>query len=444
MLKNTIILMLFCCISVALQSQVKIDYTEYDLENGLHVILHKDNTTPITAVSVMYHTGSKNEDPSRTGFAHFFEHLMFEGSENIPRGQYFRIVQNAGGELNASTDFDRTYYYQVLPSNQLELGLWLESERMLHLKIDSLGVETQRNVVKEERKERLDNQPYGKIWEETFSRAYTQHPYKWMPIGSAQYIDEATLDEFYNFYKTYYVPQNAVLSIAGDIDIDNTKKLVQQYFGNIPAGKNEIKRPEIKEPPQVSEVRDTVYDKIQLPAVLYAYHIPPIGTRDYYVLQMLNMLLSQGQSSRLYKALVDNQQKAAYVGSFPAGLEDPGLLIMLGIANMGVTADEFEKALNEEIEKLKIDLIPEEEFQKLRNQIENSFVNRNSTVAGIAENLAYYYTFFRNTNLINTESEKYSNFTREDLKAAAEQYLRKENRVVLYYLPVSQKKAGAK
>jgi len=213
--KFLIILHLIFILSFPVFTQNEINFEEFDLDNGLHVILHEDHTTPILAVTVMYHVGSKNEKEDRTGFAHFFEHLMFEGSPNILRGEYFKLVQNAGGELNASTDFDRTFYFEILPSNQLELGLWLESERMMHLKIDTAGVETQREVVKEERSESLDNQPYGRIWEETFKRAYTVHPYKWMPIGSAQYIDKAKLFEFMDFYSTYYVPQNAVLTIAG-------------------------------------------------------------------------------------------------------------------------------------------------------------------------------------------------------------------------------------
>jgi zinc protease len=433
-MKLKILMVLVIFVSI-LYGQNRIEFTEYDLENGLHVILHQDNSTPIVAVSVQYHVGSKNEDPERTGFAHFFEHLMFEGSENIPRGEYFKIVQHAGGNLNASTDFDKTYYYQVLPSNQLELGLWLESERMLHLKIDSVGVETQRNVVKEERKQSLDNQPYGSIWEETFKRAYTKHPYRWMPIGSAQYIDQATIDEFMDFYKMYYVPQNAVLSIAGDIDINETKELINKYFADIPKGEKEIIRPEIEEPSKTAEVKDTVYDKIQLPAVIHAYNMPETDSKEYYVLQMLNTLLSQGQSSRLYKALVDRQQQAVYTGSFPVNTEDPGLFIILAIANLGIDAAELDSSINREINRIKNEEISDEEYQKLVNQVESNFVTRYSTAAGVAEYLAYYYTFYGDTNMINTEIERFRGITPADIKNAAEKYLREDNRVVLHYLP---------
>src|SRR6188768_1986711 len=212
----------------------KIEYQEYDLANGLHVILHQDKTTPIVAVSVMYHVGSKNENPERTGFAHFFEHLMFEVSDNIGRGEFDKYVQNASGTLNANTTFDRTYYFEVLPSNQLALGLWLESERMLHAKVDEKGIETQRQVVKEERRQRIDNQPYGSILEETFKRAYTTHPYHWPVIGSMAHLEAAEENDYKQFYKDFYVPNNAVLSIAGDIDFDEAKTWIDKYFSGIP------------------------------------------------------------------------------------------------------------------------------------------------------------------------------------------------------------------
>lgn len=426
--------------SLLLYPQVKINYDEYNLDNGLHIILYQDNSTPIVAVSVMYHVGSKNEKPDRTGFAHFFEHLMFEGSPNIGRGEYMKMVENAGGELNANTDFDRTYYYEVLPSNQLALGLYLESERMLHLKIDSVGVETQRKVVKEERKQRLDNQPYGKIWEITFKDAYRTSPYRWMPIGSAQYIDKASIDEFRNFYKTYYVPQNAVISIAGDIQIDKAKELIKKYFSEIPRGTKEIYRPDVKETSQTAEVIDTAYDNIQLPAIVEAYHIPEVGAEDYYPIRMLTTLLSGGRSSRLYKTLVDSTQKAVYVGAFPAALEDPGLFISLAIANQGVDSDELKKLIDGEIDKVKNKLISDEEMQKLKNQVETDYVNQNATDAGIAENLAYYYTIYGNTGAINTELNKLMNVTKKDIKRVADKYLKDTNRLVLYYLP--NKKGG--
>ncbi len=421
--------------SMSATAQNKISFVEYDLDNGLHVILHQDNSTPIVAVTISYHVGSKNENPERTGFAHFFEHLMFEGSENIDRGEFDKIAMNAGAALNANTSFDRTFYYLLLPSNQLELGLWMESERLLHLRIDSLGVETQRSVVKEERKQSYDNRPYGTLMEKTFSTAFTEHPYRWMPIGSAESINNATLEEFMEFHSIFYVPNNATLSIAGDIDVEQTKQLVQKYFGDIPKGTKPIYRPSIVEPEKTAEVRDIVYDNIQLPAVVQAYHIPAMGTPDYYALSMLTTLLSDGESSRMTKSIVDKQQKAMFVGAFPFALEDPGLFLVFGIVNSGVTPEDLENAINDEILKAQTEELDEREFQKLRNKVENDFVSSNSTMAGIAESLSDYHMYFGDANLINTEIERYMAVTKADIKRVANQYLKKENRVVLYYLP---------
>ncbi len=434
------LMLAFFSTGIMYAQQGNIKFTEYDLPNGLHVILHQDNTTPIVAVTILYHVGSKNEVEGRTGFAHFFEHLMFEGSPNIPRGEYFKITQSAGGTLNANTSQDRTFYYELLPSNQLELGLWLESERLFHLRIDSTGVETQRAVVKEERKQSYDNRPYGSLIEETMSHAYKVHPYKWTPIGFPQDINQATLQEFKDFHDTYYVPNNATLSIAGDIDIEATKKLVEKYFGDIPRGTKPLYRPSVVEPPQNAEVRDTVYDNIQLPAVIIAYHMPAQGTPDSYALSMLTTLLSDGESSRLSKSVVDKQQLGLQVMAFPFALEDPGLFLTFGLVNMGVSPDVLEKAILDEFEKVKTEEIGDVEFKKLQNKTENDFVTGNSTMAGIAENLANYHVYFSDANLINTEIDRYMKVTKEDLKRVANQYLTKENRVVLYYLPKSKAK----
>lgn len=415
-----------------------IKFTEYDLPNGLHVILHEDHTTPIVSVSVMYHVGSKNEDPQRTGFAHFFEHLLFEGSENIQRGEYAKLVQNNGGVLNANTSQDRTYYFEELPSNQLELGLWMESERMLHAKIDSAGIETQRKVVKEEKKQSYDNNPYGMWSNIVFENAYTKHPYKWTPIGKEQYIDQAKSSEFMDFYKTFYVPNNAVLVIAGDFTAEQAKGLIEKYYGDIPKGTKAIPRPTEAELQQTKERRVTYNANVQLPMVILAYHCPKTGTDDVYALEMVNQLLSQGASSRLQKQVVDKDQKAVQVGSFNYPLEDPGLVITLGIANKDVSASELEKAMKAEIEKIKTQPVSEAEFKKLRNQAENDFVSKNARIAGIAETLATDYTYFKDANIINTELARYQKITPEDLKRVANKYLTKENSLVVHYVPKGQ------
>src|SRR6056297_965188 len=308
-----------------------IEFEEFDLDNGLHVILHEDHTVPVVSVSVMYHVGSKNENPDRTGFAHFFEHLMFEGTKNIDRGEYSEIVEKAGGTLNASTSSDRTYYYEILPSNQLELGLWLESERMLHARVDSIGVNTQKKVVIEEKKQRYDNRPYGSIMIETMKRAYNKHPYRWTTIGDPEHIRSASIEDFQNFYDQFYVPNNAVLTIAGDIDKQEARRLTEKYFADIPQGPENIYRPEVEEPSKQQEVRDTVYDNIQLPAVIQAYHIPALGTEDYYAVDMLASLLSEGESSRLHRNLVDQKQLAMQVMLIPMDMEDPGMALTFAL-----------------------------------------------------------------------------------------------------------------
>lgn len=413
----------------------RIEFEQFTLKNGMRVILHQDNSTPIVAVSVLYHVGSKNEDPSRTGFAHFFEHLLFEGSENIGRGEYMQLVKENGGTLNANTSYDRTFYYEILPSNQLELALWMESERLLHAKIENIGIETQREVVKEERRQRYDNTPYGSLVDETMKRVFTTHPYGRSIIGSMDHLNAAQRGEFYAFYKKFYVPNNAVLSIAGDINVNQTKKWIEQYFGGIPKGTITIERPKVQEQSKTKEIRDTVYDNIQLPAVVHAYSFPAQGTPDYYAMDMLSSLLSKGNSSRFQRNIVDKEQKAVYVGAFPLGLEDYSVSLMFGIVNMGISPAELDKAMIQEVEKTQNELIDDKEFQKLRNQFENDFVNGYSSVAGIAENLANYLVYYGDANLINTELSRYMSVTKEDIQRVAQKYLTPANRVALHYLP---------
>ena len=427
-------------LSTALSAQNKIDFEEYDLDNGLHVILHEDHSTPIAAVTVLYHVGSKNEDPERTGFAHFFEHLLFEGSENIERGEFDSYVTNAGGALNANTSQDRTFYFELLPSNQMELGLWLESERMLHANIQNIGVETQREVVKEEKRQRVDNQPYGSWLENMMKRLYTEHPYNWVPIGSMDHLNAAQLEEFMAFYKKFYVPNNATLSIAGDIDVEKTKELIAAYFGYIPRGADVVQQT-VQEPALGGEKTATIYDNIQLPAIMMGYRMPPQTSDDAYALQMASSVLSGGPSSRMYKRLVDQDQTALQVFAFPFSLEQGGAFITFSLANAGKTIDDMVPALEEEISKLQNELISEREFQKIQNQMESNFIQSNSKMAGIAESLADYHTYYGDANYINTEIERYRSVTREDIQRVAQKYLVKDNRVVLRYLPKSEEPA---
>ncbi|MBS1644478.1 MAG: insulinase family protein [Bacteroidetes bacterium] len=440
MIRKAFTVALLAGLFLANKAGAEIKFTEYTLPNGLHVILHEDHSTPIVAVSVMYHVGSKNEDPKRTGFAHFFEHLLFEGSENIKRGEYMKLVQAAGGQLNANTTQDRTFYYEELPSNQLELALWMESERMLHAKIDKIGVETQRKVVKEEKKQRYDNTPYGQLINVVFENAFTKSNYRWTPIGKEQYIDQATLPEFMAFYKKYYVPNNAVLVIGGDINKAQTEKLIEKYFGSIPKGTQPISRDLPVEPASTQEKRVKFYDNIQLPAVIIAYHTPKLGSPDYYALDMLSTLLSNGKSSRLQKEVVDKEQKAVNVGAGSTGNEDPSVMLMYGIANIGVSPEDLEKAMEAEVEKVQQNGLTDEEMKKLLIQTETQLAEQNQKVLGIVTNLATNYTFQKDANLVNTEFSKYQAVTKEDIQRVAQKYFTKNNRLVVYYLPKAEKK----
>lgn len=417
------------------QAQLSIDYKEFTLDNGLKVIMHQDNSSPIASVSIMYHVGSKNESPDRTGFAHFFEHLLFEATENIPRGEFSKYVEAAGGTLNANTSFDRTYYYEILPSNELELGLWLESERLLHAKVDDKGIETQRAVVKEERRQRMDNQPYGSILEESMKRAYSDYAYRWPIIGSMEHLNAAVEIDYQTFYKTFYVPNNAVLVVAGDIEYAETEVLVRKYYSEIPRGTLPIHRPNGNPAPLEKEIRDTIYDNIQLPAVVQIYRTVAMDSPDFYAVDMAAQLLSQGESSRFNKALVDEQQVALFVGSFPLGLEDPGVTLSFGIVNGGVPPEVLEAGMDAEVVKIQNELISDQEFEKLRNQIEVNLINGNASLAGVAENLASAKTYFDDATRVNTELNRYMAVTKEDIMNAAKKYLTVDKRVVLYYLP---------
>lgn len=415
-----------------------VKFTEYNLDNGLHVILHQDNTNPVVAVTVMYHVGSKNEVAGRTGFAHFFEHLLFEGTENIKRGQFMKIVSSHGGQLNANTTQDRTFYYEVLPSNELELGLWLESERMMHPVINEIGVQTQNEVVKEEKRLSFDNRPYGNMIFDIFDTLFQKHPYKRSLIGSMRDLDSAKLPEFIAFFKKYYVPNNAVLTIAGDIDIAKAKEWIQAYFGPIPKG-NPVTQPDIMEQPITKEIIDTAYDaNIQIPAILAAYRTPGENTQDSRVLSLISNYLSNGGSSVLSKKMVDEKKEALTVAAFNYALEDYGAYTTFALPNGQTSLDTLLHDIDVEVAKIRTDLISEEDMEKLRNQMENQIVSQNQRMLGVAQNLANSYTFFGNTDYINQQLGDYKKITREQIREVARKYLEPSQRVVLYYLPKSQ------
>jgi predicted Zn-dependent peptidase len=413
----------------------EVPYEEYDLDNGLHVILHQDNKAPVVTTSVMYHVGAKDENPEKTGFAHFFEHLLFEGTKNIERGEWFKIVSSNGGQNNANTTQDRTYYYEVFPSNNLELGLWLESERLMHPIINKIGVDTQSEVVQEERRMRYDNAPYGRWREQMFINLFKKHPYRWQTIGSLEHLASASLDDFKEFNKKYYVPNNAVLVVAGDIDIDKTKKMIMDYFGPIPKGED-IQRSTFIEDPITSTIKTKYHDSnIQIPAILMGYRTPAQTDRDAYVLDMISTYLSDGKSSKLYKKLVDEKKKALQVFAFNGSQEDYGAYVV-GALPVGETSlDDIKMEVDAEIVKLQSEPITEKDYQKLQNKFENLFVNSNSSVSGIANSLARYYMLYDDTSLINNEIGIYRTITRQEIMVVANKYLKPSQRVELEYLP---------
>lgn len=413
----------------------QIKFEEYDLPNGLHVILHQDNSAPVITTGVMYHVGSKDEVKGRTGFAHFFEHLLFEGTPNIKRGEWMKIVASNGGQNNANTTSDRTYYYETFPSNNEQLGLWMEAERMRHAVINQIGVDTQREVVKEEKRMRMDNQPYGNLLTAILNNLYTNHPYHWPTIGSMEDLNAAKLDEFLDFYKKYYVPNNATLVVAGDLKPEQTKKWITEYYGSIPKGEVFPKN-FTKDAPITQEKEVTVTDaNIQLPAYVFAYRTPSNKEKDAYALQMLSTYLSNGKSSVLYKKLVDQDKKALAVQAFNLGMEDGGVFAFFTIPMGATTKATLQSDIDSEIKKLQTEVISQEDYQKLQNQFENQFVNSNSSIQGIASSLATYNVLMGNTNLINKEIDIYRSITREDLKKAAEKYLNSNQRVIINYIP---------
>lgn len=434
MKKHLLVLASLAFVSLLANAQ-KVEFEEYDLDNGLHVILHQDNSAPVVTTSVMYHVGAKDENPERTGFAHFFEHLLFEGTQNIERGEWFTIVTSNGGSNNANTTDDRTYYYEVFPSNNVELGLWMESERLMHPIINQIGVDTQNEVVKEEKRLRVDNRPYGNLFAEIKKLMFKKHPYKGTTIGEMAHLDAATLEEFQAFNKKFYVPNNAVLVVAGDIDKEAVKKMINDYFGPIPRGEDVVRNTP-KEDPIKEVITGKAYDvNIQIPAIVACYRTPSFKERDAYVLDMISSYLSGGKSSILYKKLVDEQKKALQVQAVNISQEDYGIYALFALPLGDIPLKDLLNEMDEEIVKIQTELISERDYQKLQNQFENQFVNSNSSIEGIANSLARYYMLYDNVNLINNEIDIYRSITREEIQKVAKKYLNPNQRAILEYLP---------
>ena len=438
MKKRLLILISLVLIGFSANAQ-KVEFEEFDLDNGLHVILHQDNTAPVITVSVMYDVGGKDlggsPEAPRTGFAHFFEHLLFEGTKNIGKGEFSKIISANGGNRNANTSQDRTYYYEVFPSNNLELGLWLESERMLHPVIDQVGVDTQNEVVKEEKRMRTDNAPYGQFLFVISENLFKVHPYKHKLIGEMEDLDASTLQEFNDYFKKWYGPNNAVLVIAGDINTKEAKSLATTYFKDIPKTQAPT-RNFSKEAPITETIKATFYDpNIQVPAIMAGYRTPGFKERDAYVLNMVSAYLSDGKTSKLYKKLVDEKKLALQTGTLNVPQMDGSIYILYGLPLGETSLETLLTEIDEEIVKIQTELISENDYQKLQNKFENRFVNSNSSVQGIAESLATNYMLYDDITLINNEIDIYRSITRQEIQDAAKKYLNPNQRVELEYLP---------
>lgn len=411
-----------------------LQFEEYDLPNGLHVILCPSHTVPLVSLNLWYHVGSKDEDPTRTGFAHLFEHMMFQGSQNIKKAEHFRHVQNVGGTLNATTNQDRTNYFETLPSSEIELAMWLESDRMLALDVTIDNFENQRAVVKEERRQRYDNQPYGTVYENLLLRVFPTSGYHWPTIGSMKHLDETQIDEVVAFHKKFYQPNNASLCLVGDFKRDVAMRLIEKYFGSIPAGPQIVRREQVIEP-IAKQVRHTMYDNVQLPAVYIAFQSSHAYSEDEYKLDIVSDVLSKGRSSRLYRELVYKQRIAKEINCYNLSNEKAGMFLVSGVAQIGVQPEQIEEALWMEIARMRSDPAESAELQKVKNKFEAGYVRSLTEVGSRSDHLQRAYTFKRDASLANQELARLLGVTAEEARDAATRYLTPEKAVVLYVLP---------
>jgi len=412
-----------------------IEFTVDTLENGLIVIYHIDKSAPVVSTIVHYKVGSRYEDPKMTGFAHFFEHLMFEATDDIPRASMDKYVQEAGGFLNAHTSLDETVYKFTVPANQIKLPLWIESQRMRRLLVDEVGVETQRGVIQEERKQGVENSPYGKFFDMLLSNLFSGSSYAWSPIGSEEHIATATIEQFRAFYNNFYQPSNAVLAVSGDFELEDARKYVDGYFGVIPKAPEPTLLP-FNMPPITSEIRMDVPDKLAtLPGVFMGYRSPKLGDDDYYTMQLLTQILASGESSRIYSRLVDKEQTAVAASMMNLALQETGALVLYGIAAIGKDYKLVETQIDEEVSRIIKDGVTKEELQKAKNIMETEFIESKKLTLEKAQTLASYQAYFGDPSLINSELERYLAVNIDDIKRVAAQYLGTKNRVVLNFIP---------
>jgi len=417
----------------ALNAQ-EINIVEYDLDNGLHIILHQDNSAPVVSTVLQYHVGSKDEYTGIKGFAHLFEHMLGKETKNMKSGEWYKIYRSRGGNGNASTSVDLTSYYVTLPSNSLELALWRYSEIMLHPVIDQETIDVQREAVKEEKRQR-DNQPYGRFYQYLKENFFEVHPYKFPIIGFIEDLDSSSLEDFKDFKEKFYSPSNAVFVIAGDIDIDETKKLVSYYFDEVPdQGEKPIKSYPKEKPFEQKRVQE--FDpNIQIPALFYAFRTPSATERDSSVLNYISTYLSGGESSVLYKKLVDEKEMALAVQAINIDQEDYSMFAIL-ILPQGETS--FEDLINEvevEISKIQKEMISENDYQKIQNNLENIYVSSLGSVSGISQSLARYHNIYEDASMINKISDIVRSVSIEEIQAVANKYLNKDQRLIMEYLP---------
>lgn len=412
-----------------------LEYKESKLENGLTVTTHEDHSTPVINLQLWYHVGSKDEKPGRTGFAHLFEHLMFKGSAHIKPEEHDKIISNAGGVSNAYTQDDVTVYFETFPANYLEKVLWMEADRMATLDVSEENFTSEREVVKEERLTRIENPPYGDLFEVLYANAYDVHPYKHVTIGSMADLNAATIADVREFYKTYYVPNNATLIIAGDFNPDQTMDWVRRYFGDISKGQGPISRPNLKEPPHEKERRISHKKAVPLPAYVAGYYIPGDGHPDSYPLVIASKILSEGRSSRVYQSLVYKTRLAVQADVSGNFSEDPNLFIATLIMNQGASVEEGEKALEAELTLLKTEPVKDMELEKAKNKIRSEYAFGRQSVEDKAQSLAHAAVIHKDTATVNTEYDLFMRVTKEDIMRVAKTYFRPENRTVLLVKP---------
>jgi zinc protease len=422
----------------------KLQYEQFTLANGMTVVLSEDHSTPIVHLQLWYHVGSKNEKKGRTGFAHLFEHMMFKGSKNVAPEEHTSVISSVGGQSNAYTTDDETVFWETVPAQYLPLALWLEADRLASLRIDKDTFVNEREVVKEERRMRVDNQPYGRLNEIIYDNAFTVHPYKHSTIGSMEDLEAASIEDVREFFETYYVPENATLVLVGDFDPVQAKLLVGQYLGRVPKARQPVPRDIPKEPPQTTERRVTVEAPWPLPAVVVAHHITYDGNADSYPLHIASKVLSDGQSSRIYQKLVYEKQLAVAAFGGANLIEDPNLFYAVAIVQPGHTPEEAAAALIAELDRLKAEPISDHELQRTKNQFARDYILGRESNQQKALQLAHAAVIHRDLTTADGEFEIFQNITAADVQRVARSYFTADNRLVLTVMPSGRQTAGGR